>query len=173
MQVKEFERLDELSEMVNDKIHKLYEDGIFSEISKKIKDISQDIEENHSITVDFQVNVFDTSKEKNLRFLTIGISSSGNNDPYLAYGDSTPCRYLVDGDIQKVPHDFCPNCWGEWDFKLRNHKCPECGYEMGKQIKLLLDTDICPNCEKGKVSIEKTQCDDCGFVVDRNMVNWG
>ena len=35
MQEKEFGRLDELSEMVNVKIHKLYEDGIFSEISKK------------------------------------------------------------------------------------------------------------------------------------------
>ena len=41
MQEKEFDRLDELSEMVNDKIHKLYEDGTFSEISKKIKDISK------------------------------------------------------------------------------------------------------------------------------------
>ncbi len=43
MQESEFDKLDELSEMVNDKIHKLYEDGAFSEISKKIKKISQDI----------------------------------------------------------------------------------------------------------------------------------
>ena len=173
MQVIEFDRLDELAEMVSNKVHKLYEDGTFSEISKKIKDISKDIEDDYSISVDFQVNVFDTSKEKSLRILTIGICSSGNNEPYLAYGDATRCRYLVDGHIKKVPHDFCPNCWEVWDFKLRNHICPGCGYEMGNQIKLLLDTDVCPNCEKGKVSIEKTQCDDCGFVVDRNMVNWG
>ncbi len=114
MQEKEFDRLDELAEMVNDKIHKLYEDGIFSEISKRIKDISQNIEENRSISVDFQVNVFDSSKDKSLRVLTFRICSSGNNDPYLAYGDASPCRYLVDGHIKKVPHDFCPNCLRAW-----------------------------------------------------------
>jgi hypothetical protein len=29
------------------------------------------INENHSIFVDFQVNIFDTSKERSLRFLSI------------------------------------------------------------------------------------------------------
>ena len=173
MQEKEFDKLDELAEMVNSKIHKLYEDGTFSEISKKIKDISQDIEENYSISVDFQVNLFDTSKEKSLRFLTIGISSSRNNDPYIAYGDASPCRYLVDGNIKKVPHDFCPNCWGEWGFKFKHNTCSEGGYELGKQVKYLLDTDTCPYCQEGKITIDKPTCDECGFEVDNKKVVWG
>ena len=105
MQEKEFDKLDELAEIVNDKIHKLYEDGVFLEITNKIKEVSQTIGEDYSVTVDLQVNAFDSTKEKSLRALTIGISSSGNDAPYLAYGDSSPCRYLVDGDIKKVPHE--------------------------------------------------------------------
>jgi Zn-finger nucleic acid-binding protein len=171
MQEKEFDKLDELAEMVNDKIHELYKDGAFLEITNKIKKVSQSIANNYSVTVDFQVNVFESTKEKSLRALTIGISSSGENSPYLAYGDSSPCRYLVGGDIIKVPHDYCPSCWGAWDFKLQNHTCPECGIEMGKDVKLLLDTDTCPNCEDGSVSLYKTKCDKCGFEVDKNMVN--
>ena len=173
MQAKEFDKLDELADMVNKKIHKLYEDGEFLEITKKIKEVTQAIEKAYSITVDFQVNAFDSKKEKSIRALTIGISSSGDQDPFLAYGDSTPERYLVSGNIKKVPHDFCPSCWGAWDFKLQNHTCPECGIEMGKDIKLLLDTDTCPNCEDGRISLNKTKCVKCGFEVDKNMVNWG
>ncbi len=37
MHEKEFDKLNELVEMVNDKIHKLYEDGEFLEITKKNK----------------------------------------------------------------------------------------------------------------------------------------
>lgn len=173
MQAKEFDKLEELADMVNEKIRKLYDEGAFLEITNKIKEVSQAIAENYSVIVDFQVNAFDSVKEKSLRMLTIGLSSSGNQDAYLAYGDSSVCRYLVCGNIKKVPHDYCPDCWGEWDFKLKNHKCPECGIEMGKDVKLLLDTDTCPNCEDGRVSLNKTTCDECGFEIDKNMVNWG
>ncbi len=113
MQEKEFDKLDELAEMVNEKIHKLYEDGEFLEITKKIKEVTQTIEKAYSITVDFQVNAFDSKKEKSIRALTIGISSAEDEDPFLAYGDSSPERYLVNGNIKKVPYDFCPDCWGE------------------------------------------------------------
>ena len=173
MQAKEFDKLDELADVVNKKIHKLYEDGEFLEITKKIKEVTKAIEEAYSITVDFQVNAFDSKKEKSIRALTIGISSSGDKDPFLAYGDSTPERYLVNGNIKKVPHDFCPECWGEWGFKLKNHQCPECAIEMGKDVKILLDTDTCPNCDDGNVSLNKSKCEKCGFEVDKDMVNWG
>jgi len=81
MQEKEFDKLDELVEMVNDKIHKLYEEGTFIEITNKIKEVSRTIGEDYSVTVDFQVNAFDSTKEKSLSALTIGISSSRNDAP--------------------------------------------------------------------------------------------
>ena len=147
MQAKEFDKLDELADMVNKKIHKLYEDGEFLEITKKIKEVTKVIEEAYSITVDFQVNAFDSKKEKSVRALTIGISSSGDQDPFLAYGDSTSERYLVNGNIKKVPHDFCP----EYDIV------------MGEDVKILLDTDSRPNCAEGNVTLSKQKCDECGL----------
>ena len=44
---------------------------------------------------------------------------------------------------------------------------------LGKNCKLLLDSDECPNCQKGKVTVEKPRCDECGFVVDRLTAAWG
>ena len=28
------------------------------------------------------------------------------------WGDSTPQRYIVEGEMAIVPHDYCPTCWG-------------------------------------------------------------
>ena len=66
-------------------------------------------------------------------------------------------RYLVDGEICEVPHDRCPNCWAGWSFKIGTPdtppealECPCCGYGLGEQIKLMLDSDVCPHCEKAR-----------------------
>jgi len=93
--------------------------------------------------------------------------------PYIATGDSTLQRYVVNGDIIKVTHNYCPHCWEEWDFKLRNPTCSHCNYSLGNEIKLLLDTDVCPHCENGKISMNNPKCDQCGFVVSTDIVVWG
>ena len=60
-----------------------------------------------------------------------------------------------------------------WDFKLQNSTCPHCGITMGDKCKLLLDTDECPWCNEGKVTVAKPRCDKCGHEVDRQKVVWG
>jgi hypothetical protein len=70
-----------------------------------------------------------------------------------------------------VPHDRCPHCWQVWDFKLHNNStCQHCGLMMGDKCKLLLDTDECPSCNEGKVTVDKPVCDKCGYEVDRQML---
>jgi len=86
--------------------------------------------------------------------LSRGINTTGGKEPYQISGDSSIHRYVVNGEICQIPHDYCPHCWGEWDFKLKNQVCSTCGYILGEQIKLLLDSDICPNCDEGKVSLK-------------------
>ena len=44
---------------------------------------------------------------------------------------------------------------------------------MGPEVKLLLDTDVCPFCEEGKVSLTTPLCDKCGQGIDPNVVVWG
>jgi hypothetical protein len=36
-----------------------------------------------------------------------------------------------------------------------------------------LDSDLCPFCEMGHVSMQNPICDDCGYEVDLSMVTWG
>jgi hypothetical protein len=87
--------------------------------------------------------------------------------------DSTPQKYVVDGEMLIVPHDRCPRCYGIWDFKFKNRSCRECDATLGEEVKILLDTDSCPDCEKGKVSMSSPVCNKCGFRVDRALVAWG
>ncbi len=173
MEASKFDRLEKLAEMVNDKINELFEDGEFSEIYKEIKNVAEEFNDNSAVSVEFGVNVFNSKKKNCLQTLSLALTSATNEEPYIAYGDSTPARYLVDGRIMKVPHDHCPNCWGDWGFKFKNKVCPDCGYELGKEVKVLLDSDICPNCEEGKITIQKPECDKCGFVADKTLVHWG
>jgi hypothetical protein len=44
---------------------------------------------------------------------------------------------------------------------------------MGKEIKLLVDTDVCPRCENSKISYSHPECRECGFVADQAEVVWG
>ena len=46
-----------------------------------------------------------------------------------------PRNTWVDGEIQLVPHDRCPKCYGVWDFKLKHTSCSECGAALGREVK--------------------------------------
>ena len=120
-----------------------------------------------------ELRVFNEQTETSLRLLTTGLSTSDGEEPYVCHGDSSMARYIVDGEICEVPHDHCPNCWASWDFKLKHRTCSFCELSLGKEIKLLLDTDICPNCEEGNVTLKSPRCSKCEFVADETIVAWG
>lgn len=124
-------------------------------------------------SVSIVVDVFDEDRECALPLLTTGLSAFSGKEPSRTWGDSTPQRYIGEDGIRVVPHDRCPHCWQVWDFKLQNLSCPHCGTTMGDKCKLLLDTDECPWCNEGKVTVTEPRCDKCGFEVDRQKVVWG
>jgi uncharacterized protein (DUF983 family) len=117
--------------------------------------------------------VFDEKRECLLPLLTTGLSAIFGKEPYRTCDDSTLQRYVVEDGIKVVPHDRCPQCWQMWDFKLTNSSCEHCGTTMGDKCKLLLDTDECPWCHEGKVTMAEPRCDECGYEVDRQKVVWG
>ena len=57
--------------------------------------------------------------------------------------------------------------------KFENHSCEHCGTTLGQDCKVLLDSDTCPHCEEGRVSMRAPLCDHCGYEVDLTMVTWG
>ena len=169
----EFRSLDSVAESINDKFEELHDAGAFAEILKQIQEASQTLPGTHSVTFDVRMEVYDKHRQKSLSLLTTGFAASKGQDPYRHYGDSTPQKYLVEGEMCMVPDNYCPHCWGDWDFKFKHGTCPECAYELGRKVKYLLDNDVCPYCQEGKVTVEKPRCDQCGFEVDGKKVVWG
>ncbi|MCS7468517.1 hypothetical protein NZK35_17835 [Stieleria sp. ICT_E10.1] len=167
-----FEKVDPLVDTVADQIDELVDGDSLNEIKNKLADISRELL-GLSVSLDISVQVFDSERENSLPLLQTGLATSDGAAPHQVWGDSSPQRYIVDGEMAIVPHDRCPGCWGPWDFKERNPACPECGIEMGEQVKLLLDSDRCPNCEAGTVTASDPKCSECGYSVDPSHVAWG
>jgi hypothetical protein len=161
--------LDEMGAMLDE----LLDSDQFSAVRLALARLSEKVGPRYSVNLNVCVDVFDAERSHALPLLTAGLSTSKGKPPYKTYGDSTPRKYVVDGEIQVVPHDRCPKCYGLWDFKLNHPSCPECGATMGREVKLLLDTDVCPFCEEGKVSITIPACAECGQRIDPSIVVWG
>ncbi len=173
-------KLDPLADRANEEIARVLTLPACNELKTVIQEIAENLPEECSVSLDITLNIFDSDRGNVLPLLTTGLSISRQEGPYVTHGDCSPCRYLVDGEICVVPHDRCPNCWACWDFKIGGpgsqkepHPCPDCGYEMGKEVRLMLDDDKCPHCEKGKISMRDPTCERCGFAIDPGFVAWG
>ena len=161
--------IDEMGAMLNE----LLDSDRFSALRLALARLSEAVGPRYSVNLNVSVDIFDAERSNALPLLTLGLSTSKGETPFKTYGDSTPQKYVVNGEIQVVPHDRCPHCYGVWDFKLNHPSCSECGATMGKEVKLLLDTDVCPFCEAGKVSLTAPVCDKCGHQIDPDQVVWG
>ena len=144
-----------------------------AELHRLISEFGKLVGKRRIASVNIIVDVFDEDRECSIPLLTTGLSAVQGKESFRTWGDSSPQRYVVEDGIKVLPHDRCPHCWQSWDFKLQNPSCPNCGITMGEKCKLLLDTDQCPWCNEGKVTVAKPQCDKCGFEVDRQNVVWG
>ncbi len=168
-----FEAVDPLLDEISELIEEALSSEPLAALRQKLTQVSKLIGDPRSLSLNVTLEVFDRDREQSLPLLNTGLSCFPGDEPFRTWGDSTPQRYIIDGQIQVVPHDHCPKCWGDWDFKLTHKSCPHCDAVLGENCKLLLDTDVCPNCEEGKISMAKPNCDKCGFEIDPHLVSWG
>jgi len=168
-----FEAADRLTDELADIVDQVLTSDQLSALRHRLAELSKAIGERYSVSLKVVVEVFDREREAALPMLNTGLSSFEGGEAFRTWGDSSPQRYIVDGHIQVVPHDRCPKCWEEWDFKYENHDCPHCDATLGNNCKILLDSDQCPNCDLGKVSMAEPTCDKCGFHPDPNFIVWG
>lgn len=173
MDVQTYDLTHELADLLFTELQRLYGEQRLTKVEDKLKEISANLPKGYSLTVNFSVEVFDENRDKSLKTTDGGITCMDGDRPYLSTSESSAAKYIVDGELMKVPHDHCPNCWSRWSFKSRIRECRECGYRMGKEIKLLLDTNVCPHCENSPISVHNPQCEKCGYVADQNIVSWG
>jgi ribosomal protein L32 len=172
MKQSEFRQLEPIVDDIQDIIDEMINTGHFTEIQKLLTEAIAELPDSYSLSLNIDFSVFDNEREKEIKLLQTGLTTS-EGEPYQHSADTTPLKYMVDGEMCIVPEEFCPNCWGEWQFKFKHTTCQECGYELGKQVKYLLDDDTCPYCLEGEVTINNPVCEHCGEKVDPQKVVWG
>lgn len=173
MKEAEFQLLDPLADDLDERCDQWFDSPPMVEFKEALRRASAALPSGYMLELAIELRVCDTSREGALRILTAGLGCQRGEPPFRTSGDSTSQRYIVDGELCELPHDYCPRCWGGWDFKLIHPQCPECGCRLGPDLKLLLDRDTCPNCEKGSVSIKQSICPACSFKVNPDLVTWG
>ena len=166
--------LDQLADDVDKKLSDLYEKGELKELERRLGEVCQKINDRYSVTLTLNLEVYDENRDKIITLVNNGISCFGRETPYrVTRSSSTNHTYILEGERVRIPHNYCPKCWFEWDFKLDNPVCPNCEIEMGKEIRLLLDSDICPHCDEGKVTQNNPVCEKCGYAVNDKVIHWG
>jgi hypothetical protein len=173
MDAETFDRSNALTGQLIQEMGKLQQDGKLVGVEARIQELLRQLPDGCSITLNFSVEIHDANRDRHLKTGTTGVTFEKGHMPYLVDLGLSPTKYLVDGVMMKVPHDQCPNCWSRWPLKSRVKECPECNYRMGREVKLLVDTNVCPRCEEGAISLHEPQCGHCGFVAEKNLVVWG
>lgn len=173
MKATEFAVLDPLVESLDESCEQWLMSDQLAELREALRKAAAALPPNYSVTIDVELRVFDQERDQAMHLLSTGLSSSGGATPYRTSGDCSIHRYIADGELCELPHDRCPRCWDIWDFKQKHPACSHCGASLGHDVKLLLDRDTCPHCEKGHLTAHKPQCDNCGFMIDPSFVNWG
>ena len=168
-----FEAVDPLINEIAELTDKVLASDELARLREALTRLGATLDEQYAVNLSVVVDISDRDKQRYLPLLNTGLSTSEGDEPYRTYGDSSPQRYVVDGEMQVVPHDRCPQCWNAWEFKWQNHSCPHCDATLGENCMILLDTDTCPNCEKSTVSMAKPICDRCGFRINPAFVVWG
>jgi hypothetical protein len=168
-----FETANPILDEIAEKLDELLDSDEFSAVRLALARLSETVGSRYSVNLNVCVDVFDVERSHALPLLNVGLSTSNGSTPYKTFGDSTAQKYVVDGEIQVVTHDRCPKCYGVWDFKLKHPSCSECGATLGREVKLLLDNDVCPFCEEGEVSMSVPTCAKCGQRIDPGVVVWG
>ena len=168
-----FEAVDQHVDQIAETVDQALSSPDFAKLKQQLAALSKLLGDRYSVEFACQFDVVSSERERSLPMLNTGLSSSDGQEPYRTWADSTPHKYIVDGEMTMVPHDHCPKCWGVWDFKFKHHACSECGVSLGTDVKILLDSDVCPSCEEGKFTSAQPTCDRCGFEIDPSFVAWG
>jgi hypothetical protein len=173
MKESEFRSLDSLADALDQQCDRWFASPEFAALKAALRKASAVLPPTYSVAINVELHVFDGDREQGMSLLTTGVNTSQGEAPYRTAGDSSIHRYIVGGEICELPQDRCPHCWKAWDFKLQHPTCPGCSYSLGKEVKLLLDRDTCPHCERGSISAQQLTCSECGFRVDPSYVAWG
>ena len=169
----EYELLEPVAGIAAAKFEEFCAPENMKDLTEAIRKVLAALPSRYGVELEFSLLALDSKRETSVRLFTGGVSFPMDGEPYASRGDAAIQRYVVKGEVCVVPDDYCPHCWGDWVFKLRKRTCPKCAYSLGKEIKFLRDSDQCPYCARGTVTVKNPKCPECEFVAEPNMVVWG
>jgi len=146
MTPEEFQQTESKLDIIAEQLSEWMDSEASQELKQQLTVLSKQL--GLSINLELNVTAFDETRESTLPLLQTGLATRDGSEPYQFWSDSTPMRYVAKGEITVVPHDRCPVCWSAWDFKNLHPTCETCGSRMGHEVRLLIDSDRCPRCEK-------------------------
>lgn len=168
-----YSQADDLAALVEERFQQLIEQGAFADLEEKLLELAKTGSEDQAVTLSLQFKLSDSEREREVIVAETSRAYLSDGDKYdFNHGDAA-VRYICDGQIKVFQQSSCPHCWGDWEDKLKNPTCPDCGYELGNQVKILVDDNACPYCLAGKVTPQQTRCDACGEQVEERFVSWG
>lgn len=173
MNSKDYADCEKLADKMLDLFEAQYEQGDFDAIEQELAKISARLEERYQVSARITFEIFDKTKEKTILLADTGITAVGGEEPEVFSEADSADSYIVDGEVVRIPHSYCPVCWGDWETKKDNKACPSCGAAMGRKVKLLLDTGMCPHCGEGKVSRANPTCPRCFTQIGESEIHWG
>src|SRR3712207_1597542 len=74
------------------------------EVHRLLAEAAARLGERYTVSLNVSVKVYDQEQERALPLLNTGLSACEGQQPYRTWGDSSPQRYVLDGEIQVVPH---------------------------------------------------------------------
>lgn len=173
MKEAEFNTLTPLLEHVHEKISAFLESSELHDLRTELQETAARLPKSMAITLNVIVEVFDEEREASINLLETGITSSGETPAYRSGGQAPIQRYVVNGEIYQLPEDQCPACWEMWALKDMHRTCDFCEVTFGKEVKILLDGDMCPHCGNRGISASSPFCTECGYEPDPEIVMWG
>ena len=168
-----FEAANVCLQRIVELIDKLTDSPQVGALKSELAALNKTVGTEYSVNLQCSLEVYDRERKQALPLARTGLTSLSGEMPYQATEELTIERYLALGEVRIVPHDYCPVCWGVWDFKFLQPTCFHCSASLGEDVKVLLDCDVCPSCESGKVASNELVCDHCGCEVDPKFVAWG
>lgn len=141
-------------------------------IRESITELSRMLGGERSASISLRLTISDRLQARVLPIDVLTFASDRGEDAYDATEESSPQRYRVQGAEYVVPRDRCPRCWQSWTHKFQNPECPGCRLRLGTDCMVIVDDDQCPQCEDGILSVDAPVCDECGFAMGAESVEW-
>ena len=160
-----FEAADPITDEIAEATTELLESEATQKLRGLLAKLNKVIGTQYAVSLVLNVEVFDDEKKRNLPLLQTGMSGF----------DASPTRPGL--TPRRNATSSVGKCW--WLPMTVARSAGKSGISSScinlatiamrhweRDVKLLLDTDVCPWCEEGKVSMSQPTCSKCGHTVD-------